>query len=65
VTAGATEQPLGAMKNAIYDRRGNFKNMQRVEHLLTLAQLKRMGQTDARPWRGTSVIRSADPGLGR
>lgn len=56
VTVGAIERPLREMKNAIYDRRANFKNLQRVEHLLTLAQLRQMGLADEREW--ALVLRS-------
>lgn len=50
VTVGAIERPLRETKNAIYDRRANFKNLRRVEHLLVLAQLHQMGHADEREW---------------
>lgn len=50
VTTGAIERPLRVMKNAIYDRRANLKNLARIEHLLTLAQLYQMGCADERKW---------------
>jgi hypothetical protein len=56
VTVGAIERPLREMKNAIYDRRANLKNLQRVEHLLTLAQLRQMGHADERRW--AAVLRT-------
>ena len=50
VSAGAIERPLRTIKNAIYDRRANLKNMQRVGHLLVLAQLSQMGYADECEW---------------
>ena len=50
VTVGAIERPLRVMKNAIYDRRANLKNLARIEHLLILAQLQQMGVADKRKW---------------
>ena len=41
VTVGAIERSL--RENVIHDRRANLKNFKRVEHLLTLAQLRQMG----------------------
>lgn len=54
-TAGAIERPLREMKNAIYDRRANLKNLDRVGHLLLLTQLHQMGHADEREW--ASVLR--------
>lgn len=49
-TTGSIERPLREMKNAIYDRRANLKNFNRVEHLLLLAQLRQMRHADERRW---------------
>ncbi len=49
-TVGGIERPLRATKNSIYDRRANLKNMDRVSHLLVLAQLRQMGYADEREW---------------
>lgn len=38
------------MKNSIYDRRANVKNMRRIGDLLVLAQLRQMGYADEREW---------------
>ena len=48
VSVGALERALRDIKNSIYDRRANLKNMQRVGHLLVLAQLHQMGHADER-----------------
>jgi len=50
VTSGAIERPLREIKNTIYDRRANLKNLDRVQHLLTLAQLRQMGCADECEW---------------
>ncbi len=50
VSVGALERALRGVKNSIYDRRANLKNMQRVGHLLVLAQLHQMGHADERQW---------------
>ena len=50
VSVGALERALHDIKNCIYDRRANLKNMQRVGHLLVLAQLHQMGHADERQW---------------
>jgi hypothetical protein len=50
VSVGVIERPLREIKNAIYDRRVNLKNMERLGHLLVLAQLHQMGYADEREW---------------
>jgi hypothetical protein len=50
VSSGRIERPLRAIKNSIYDRRRNFKNMDRRDHLLILLQLEQMGYADDRAW---------------
>lgn len=51
-TVGGIERPLREMKNSIYDRRANLKNLERVGHLLLLAQLHQMMHADERQWAG-------------
>jgi hypothetical protein len=50
VTVGSLEQPLRVVKSAIFDRRASLRNMDRLNDLLKLIQLKQMGSADEREW---------------
>lgn len=57
VSIGAIERPLREVKNAIYDRRANIKNLDRLTDLLVLHQLQQMGHANERDIM--SVLRRA------
>lgn len=48
VTGGALERPLREVKNHIYDRSANLKNLDRLTDLLVLYQLEQMGHANER-----------------
>lgn len=51
LSTGALEKPLRVeVKNALYDRRHLIKNLDRLDHLLTLMQLRQMGHAEERAW---------------
>lgn len=51
LSTGALEKPLRVeVKNALYDRRHLIKNLDRLDHLLTLMQLRQLGEAEEREW---------------
>ncbi len=50
VTIGQLERPLRVIKNNVFDRRANLRNMDRLSDLLTLMQLKQMGHANEQEW---------------
>lgn len=50
VSIGALERALRTVKDVLYDRRYNLKNMERLQHLLYLIHLCINGLDDERAW---------------
>jgi hypothetical protein len=50
LTTGGLEKPLREIKNALYDRRALFKNLDRLESLLVLMQLRQNGLANGQRW---------------
>lgn len=55
LTTGGLENPLYVVKNALKYRRKVLRNLQRLDHLLVLLQLRQNGRIDERAW--AQVIR--------
>lgn len=49
-STGGLEQPLRVIKNALFDRRALFKNLERLDALLVLLQLSYNGLANPKKW---------------
>jgi hypothetical protein len=64
LTTGGLEKPLREIKNALYDRRALFKNLDRLDALLVLMQLRQNGLANGQRW-GDLLYRAHLEGAGR
>lgn len=64
LTTGGLEKPLREIKNALYDRRALFKNLDRLDALLVLMQLRQNGLANGQRW-GDLLYQAHLNGAGR